>query len=35
VPFRLLEAIVEVVAGGDPAGVVRPTVRPPSARRGG
>ena len=32
VPFRLLEAIVEIAAGGDPAGVVRPTVRPPARR---
>ncbi|WP_448006047.1 DUF1353 domain-containing protein [Agromyces bauzanensis] len=27
-PFRLVEAIVELVTGGDPAGVLRPTVRP-------
>ena len=26
VPFRLIEAFVELVTGGDPAGVVRPTV---------
>ena len=31
VPFRLVEAIVEVLAGGDPRDVLRPTVRP--ARR--
>jgi hypothetical protein len=29
-PFRLIEALVELVAGGDPAGVWRPTLRPPS-----
>lgn len=29
VPLRVLEAIVELVSGGDPAGVLRPTVRPP------
>lgn len=28
-PFRLIEAIVEVVTGGDPAGVLRPTIRAP------
>lgn len=28
-PFRLIEAIVELVSGGDPGDVVRPTVRPP------
>lgn len=28
VPFRLVEAIVELVTGGDPVGVVRPTLRP-------
>lgn len=28
-PFRLIEAVVELVTGGDPAGVVRPTVRTP------
>ncbi len=28
VPFRLLEALVELVTGGDPAGVWRPTLRP-------
>jgi hypothetical protein len=28
VPFRLVEAIVEVLAGGDPRDVVRPTVAP-------
>lgn len=27
VPFRLAEAVVELVTGGDPAGVFRPTVR--------
>jgi hypothetical protein len=27
--FRLVEAIVELVSGGDPGSVVRPTVRPP------
>ncbi|MFD4422869.1 DUF1353 domain-containing protein [Agromyces sp. NPDC058484] len=27
VPFRLIEAVVELVTGGDPAGVWRPTVR--------
>lgn len=32
-PFRLLEAIVEIVTGGDPRGVLRPTVRPPASRR--
>ncbi len=26
VPFRLIEAVVELVTGGDPAGVMRPTV---------
>ena len=30
-PFRLLEAIVEVVTGGDPVGVLRPTLRPERA----
>lgn len=29
-PFRIIEAIVELVTGGDPAGVLRPTLRPPS-----
>lgn len=29
-PFRLIEALVELVTGGDPAGVLRPTLRPPS-----
>lgn len=33
VPFRLIEAIVEVFTGGDPAGVVRPTVARPDAER--
>ena len=33
-PFRLLEAIVEVVTGGDPGGVLRPTLRPPPGRTG-
>jgi hypothetical protein len=28
VPFRLIEALVELVTGGDPAGVWRPTLRP-------
>jgi hypothetical protein len=28
VSFRLIEAVVELVTGGDPAGVWRPTVRP-------
>jgi hypothetical protein len=28
-PFRLIEALVELVTGGDPAGVWRPTLRPP------
>jgi Protein of unknown function (DUF1353) len=28
VPFRLIEAVVELATGGDPAGVVRPTLRP-------
>ncbi|WP_169053960.1 DUF1353 domain-containing protein [Agromyces sp. H66] len=32
VPFRLIEAIVELATGGDPVGVLRPTVRPPSDR---
>ncbi|MGW9631558.1 DUF1353 domain-containing protein [Agromyces sp. NPDC055520] len=27
VPFRLVEALVELVSGGDPAGVFRPTLR--------
>ncbi|WP_448811121.1 DUF1353 domain-containing protein [Agromyces bauzanensis] len=31
-PFRLIEAIVELVTGGDPRGVLRPTLRPPSDR---
>ncbi|MDF2576099.1 MAG: hypothetical protein K0S05_3011 [Agromyces sp.] len=31
--FRLVEAVVEVVSGGDPAGVLRPTVQAPSSRR--
>jgi hypothetical protein len=26
-PFRLIEAFVELVSGGDPAGVVRPTMQ--------
>jgi hypothetical protein len=26
VPFRLIEALVELVTGGEPSGVVRPTV---------
>ena len=30
--FRLVEALVEVVAGGDPRGVLRPTVAPPPER---
>ncbi|WP_394553169.1 DUF1353 domain-containing protein [Agromyces sp. MMS24-JH15] len=34
-PFRAIEALVEVVSGGDPAGVVRPTAIPPSAGRTG
>ena len=29
VPFRLIEAIVEVLAGGKPGDVLRPTVHPP------
>lgn len=29
-PFRIIEAIVELVTGGDPGGVLRPTLRPPS-----
>ncbi|WP_173923414.1 DUF1353 domain-containing protein [Agromyces sp. Marseille-P2726] len=29
VPFRLIEAIVEVVTGGDPGGVIRPTAERP------
>ena len=33
-PFRLLEAIVEAVTGGDPGGVLRPTLRPPPGRTG-
>lgn len=33
-PFRLIEALVELVTGGDPAGVLRPTLRPPSAPSG-
>jgi Protein of unknown function (DUF1353) len=28
-PLRLIEALVELVTGGDPAGVWRPTLRPP------
>ena len=31
VPFRLVEAIVEVLGGGDPREVVRPTVLPPAS----
>ena len=31
VPFRLIEAIVEVLSGGNPGDVVRPTVVPPGA----
>ena len=31
VPFRIVEAIVEVFTGGDPASVVQPTVVRPSA----
>lgn len=31
VPFRLVEAVVEVFTGGDPGSVVRPTVARPSA----
>lgn len=34
-PFRIIEAIVELVTGGDPAGVLRPTLRPPSPPAGG
>ena len=33
VPFRLIEALAELVTGGDPAGVVRPTLRPPHPDR--
>lgn len=33
VPFRLVEALVEVLAGGDPRSVVRPTVVRPAAER--
>lgn len=33
VPFRIVEAIVEVFTGGDPASVVRPTVTRPSTDR--
>ncbi|MGR0221251.1 DUF1353 domain-containing protein [Agromyces sp. ZXT2-6] len=33
VPFRIVEAIVEVFAGGDPGSVVRPTVARPSEER--
>lgn len=33
VPFRIVEAIVEVFTGGDPASVVRPTVTRPSTER--
>lgn len=29
-PFRIIEAIVELVTGGDPGGVLRPTLRPPA-----
>jgi hypothetical protein len=31
VPFRLIEAVVEVLSGGNPGDVVRPTVLPPDA----
>ena len=31
-PFRLVEALVELLSGGDPAGVWRPTLRPASER---
>ena len=36
VPFRIIEAIVELVTGGDPLGVVRPTLRtePPASTDG-
>jgi hypothetical protein len=34
VVFRLVEAIVEVSAGGDPRDVVRPTVLPPPPHEG-
>ncbi|MGR2752886.1 DUF1353 domain-containing protein [Agromyces arachidis] len=33
VPFRLVEAVVEVFTGGDPGSVVRPTVARPDADR--
>jgi hypothetical protein len=33
VPFRIVEAIVEVFTGGDPASVIRPTVVRPSTER--
>jgi len=33
VPFRLIEAIVELVSGGDPAGVLRPTLQAPADQR--
>ena len=33
VPFRLIEAIVELVSGGDPAGVLRPTLQAPTDQR--
>ena len=37
VPFRIIEAVVELVTGGDPLGVVRPTLRtePPESTDGG
>lgn len=31
-PFRLVEAVVELATGGDPASVLRPTVRPDDQR---
>lgn len=34
VPFRLVEAVVEVFAGGDPRDVVRPTLAPPRSPAG-
>ncbi|HET8780633.1 MAG TPA: DUF1353 domain-containing protein [Agromyces sp.] len=34
VPFRLIEAVVELVTGGDPAGVVRPTAETPNRDSG-